>query len=73
MKTLEEIVADLAGCASGDLSSDFALGPGGLETSLKRALLIASIRRHLGKDCMQAGVVKTFGELRAAVDEAPAL
>ncbi|MFH2203155.1 MAG: hypothetical protein ABIJ96_08590 [Elusimicrobiota bacterium] len=70
MKTLEEVVAGLAGCAAGDISDDYRLDQGGLETSLKKALLIASIRRHLGKDCMRAGIVKTYGELRAAVEEA---
>ncbi len=69
-KDLKSIVAELAGCDLAEINADFSLDRPGLEGSLRRAILIASIRRHLGKDCMQAGRVKTFGELEAAVETA---
>jgi hypothetical protein len=71
MKRLEEIVGELAGCDPGAVDDGFSLDRPGLDSSLRRAILIAAIRRELGKDCMQAGVSRTFGELRQAVAEAP--
>lgn len=71
MKSLKEIVAGLAGVAEGEIDFSFALDRPGLDSSLKRAVLIASIRKNLGKHCMDAGRAKTFGELEDAVAKAP--
>lgn len=69
-KALEDIVADLTGHPVANISDTLNLDEAGLGNSLKRALLIASIRRHLGKDCMQAGTVKTFADLKEVVSRA---
>jgi phosphopantetheine--protein transferase-like protein len=70
--TLKEIVAKLAGRAPEEIGADFSLNSPGLEGSMRRALLVASIRRHLKKDAMQAALAGTYAELEALVEGKPA-
>jgi hypothetical protein len=69
--SLKSIVAGLAGVGEAEVDAAFSLDRPGLDSSLKRAVLIASIRKKLGKNCMEAGRAKTFGDLEAAVASAP--
>jgi len=71
--TLRSIVASLASVPEDGIDASFTLDRPGLDTSLKRAVLIASIRKKLGKNCLEAGRLKTFGELEAAVEAAPSV
>jgi holo-[acyl-carrier protein] synthase len=82
-KDLRSIVAGLAGVAPAEVNADFSLQTAALASSIKKAMLIASIRKHLGVECMQAGAAKNFAELErmiaakaglaaAAVDAPPA-
>ncbi|PJA11661.1 MAG: hypothetical protein COX66_19350 [Elusimicrobia bacterium CG_4_10_14_0_2_um_filter_63_34] len=71
MKSLKEVVAGLASVPVEEIDAFFALDRPGLDSSLKRAVLIASIRKNLGKHCMEAGRAKTFSELEDAVAKAP--
>lgn len=66
-KDLREVVAGLCKCPPESIGPDFSLDIPALRGSLKKAVLIASIRRHLGKDCMAAATARTFGELEAMV------
>jgi len=68
---LKGIVAGLAGVDASEIDAAFVLDRPGLDTSLKRAVLIASIRKKLGKQCMEAGRAKTYGDLEVAVNAAP--
>jgi phosphopantetheine--protein transferase-like protein len=67
-KDLREVVAGLCKCAPESIQADSSLDVPALRGSLKKAVLIASIRRHLGKDCMAAASAKTFAELEALVE-----
>ncbi len=69
-KDLKGIVAGLTSVDPSEIDAAFELDRPGLDTSLKRAVLIASIRKNLGKNCMEAGRAKTFGDLEAAVSSA---
>ncbi|MBI5241007.1 MAG: 4'-phosphopantetheinyl transferase superfamily protein [Elusimicrobia bacterium] len=64
---LREVVAGLCKCAPDSIQADFSLDVPALRGSLKKAVLIASIRRYLGTDCMAAATAKTFAELEAVV------
>ena len=66
-KDLREVVAGLCKCPPESIGPDFSLDVPALRGSLKKAVLIASIRRYLGKDCMAAASAKTFAELEAMV------
>ena len=72
-KDLREVVAGLCKCPPESIGPDFSLDVPALRGSLKKAVLIASIRRYLGKDCMAAATARTFAELEAMVSgKAPA-
>ncbi|MBI5623846.1 MAG: 4'-phosphopantetheinyl transferase superfamily protein [Elusimicrobia bacterium] len=64
---LAGIVAKLAECSPAEVGPDFSLDRPGLQGSMRRSVLIASIRKHLGVDCMAAVHARTFGELSALV------
>jgi len=64
---LRAVVARLCGCRPEEISGDFPLDVPALRGSLKKAVLIASIRRYLGVDCMAAAGARTFAELEAMV------
>jgi len=64
---LRGVVAQLCKCAPEEISEGFSLDVPALRGSLRKAVLIASIRRYLGKDCMAAATAKTFGELETLV------
>ena len=64
---LRGVVAQLCRCAPEEINGDFSLDVPALRGSLKKAVLIASIRRYLGKDCMSAATARTFAELEALV------
>jgi phosphopantetheine--protein transferase-like protein len=66
-KDLRGVVAQLCKCAPEEINDGFSLDVPALRGSLKKAVLIASIRRYLGQDCMAAAAAKTFGELEALV------
>ncbi|MBI4679206.1 MAG: 4'-phosphopantetheinyl transferase superfamily protein [Elusimicrobia bacterium] len=73
MADLREIVASLAGCPPSEVDAGFSLERQGLQGSMRRSVLIASIRRRLGVECMEAAHAKTFGELEAMVGRGPGL
>ncbi|OGR48118.1 MAG: hypothetical protein A2X40_02375 [Elusimicrobia bacterium GWC2_65_9] len=64
---LREIVGKLAGCPASDVGPDFRLDGPGLSGSMKKSILIASVRRQLGVECMRAAQAKTFAELESVV------
>lgn len=66
-KDLKTIVAEIAKVDAASVDGKFSLQTENLAASIKKAQLIASIRRHLGVDCMQAGTAKTFEELERMV------
>ncbi|MDD5627900.1 MAG: 4'-phosphopantetheinyl transferase superfamily protein [Elusimicrobia bacterium] len=70
-KDLRTIVAELAKVDPGQVGPAFSLEGPAFAGSLKKAVLVASIRRSLGVDCMRAALARTFAELEAMV-QAPA-
>jgi phosphopantetheine--protein transferase-like protein len=64
---LREIVAKLAARPASEIGPDFGLDGPGLKGSMRKSILIASIRRHLNVECMAAAQAKTFADLEAAV------
>ncbi len=64
---LRGIVAKLCGRSPAEIHADFPLNQAGLQGSMRRAVLAAAIRRHLGVECRQVGTAKTYGELEAAM------
>jgi len=74
-KDLREVVARLCQCSPESVRDDFSLDIAALRGSMKKAVLIAAIRRYLGVDCMEAATARTFGELQGLVSgkaQAPA-
>ncbi|MFA6317995.1 MAG: 4'-phosphopantetheinyl transferase superfamily protein [Elusimicrobiota bacterium] len=68
---LADIVAKLANCGRAEIGPGFSLDRPGLKGSMRRSVLIASIRKHLGVECMDAARASTFGELEALVGRGP--
>ena len=66
---LRGIVARLAQCAPAEIGPNFSLQRPSLRGSLKKALLVASIRRYLGVECLQAARANTFSELESLLEE----
>jgi phosphopantetheine--protein transferase-like protein len=64
---LRGVLARLCRCAPEEIRGDFSLDVPALRGSMKKAVLIASLRRYLGVDCMEAAQAKTFAELEAMV------
>ena len=65
-KDLRHVVAELGHCDPSELTSDYVLDKSpALRGSMGKAVLVAAIRRHLGKDCLEAASAKTYGELEA--------
>ncbi|MFI5363735.1 MAG: hypothetical protein ACHQ49_17380 [Elusimicrobiota bacterium] len=66
-KDLKTVVAELAGADPAAIDASFSLQGEAFSSSIKKAALVASIRRHLGVDCMQAAFAKSYGELEAMI------
>jgi holo-[acyl-carrier protein] synthase len=56
----------------GQIGPTFSLQSPAFASSLKKAVLVASIRRNLGVDCMRAALAKDFAELEEMVKTAAA-
>lgn len=67
LEQLRQIVAQLCGTQSSEIGSDFSLRSRGLQSSVRRAALAASIRRRLKVTCPEIYTATTFGALQAAV------
>ncbi|MBI5210276.1 MAG: 4'-phosphopantetheinyl transferase superfamily protein [Elusimicrobia bacterium] len=61
--TLQDIVAKLADCPASEVVPGFSLERPGLQGSMRKSVLVASIRRHLDVECMEAARATTFAEL----------
>jgi len=71
-RSLRQVVAQLAHCEPSALSDDFVLDQApALRGSMGKAVLVAAIRRHLGKDCLEAASAKTYGELESILALGP--
>jgi holo-[acyl-carrier protein] synthase len=66
-KDLKTIVAEMAKVDPAQIGPAFSLQSPAFATSLKKAVLVASIRRNLGVDCMRAALAKDFAELESMV------
>ena len=66
-KDLKTIVAEMAKVDPGQVGPTFSLESQAFASSLKKAVLVASIRRNLGVDCMRAALAKNFAELEEMV------
>ena len=67
-KDLKTIVAEIAKVDPGQVGPTFSLESQAFASSLKKAVLVASIRRNLGVDCMRATLAKNFAELEKMVE-----
>jgi phosphopantetheine--protein transferase-like protein len=65
-KDLKTIVAEMAKVDPAQIGPSFPLDKA-FTSSLKKAVLVASIRRNLGVDCMRAALAKDFAELEEMV------
>ncbi|MCX5796651.1 MAG: 4'-phosphopantetheinyl transferase superfamily protein [Elusimicrobia bacterium] len=70
-KDLRTIVAEMAKVDPGQVGPTFSLQSPAFSSSLKKAVLVASIRRNLGVDCMRAALAKDFAELEQMVRAGP--
>ena len=66
-KDLKTIIAEMAKVDPGQVGPTFSLQSPAFAGSLKKAVLVASIRRNLGADCMRAALAKDFAELEEMV------
>ncbi len=70
-KDLKTIVAEMAKVDPRQIGPTFSLSSPAFASSLKKAVLIASIRRNLGVDCMRAALAINFAELEKMVGATP--
>jgi phosphopantetheine--protein transferase-like protein len=66
-KDLKTIVAEMAKVDPEQVGPAFSLEIPAFSSSLKKAVLVASIRRNLGVDCMRATLARNFAELEEMV------